>query len=62
MREKKICNELEDNLDHPQPLISDIEGSDDIRESLLLNELRTNKKYLLQRNIREIESIYGKNR
>ena len=56
MREKKICNELEDNLDHPQPLISDIEGSDDIRESLLLNELRTNKKNKKKENEKEKNS------
>ena len=43
-RNKKIDNKNknldEDNLDHPQPLASDFEGRDDLRKTLILQEIK----------------------
>lgn len=39
----KENNDSDDNLDHPQPLKSDFEGNEDVRQTLLLNELRERK-------------------
>ena len=56
-RNKKIDNKNinldEDNLDHPQPLASDFEGRDDLRKTLILQEIKENNnnfKIITQNN------------